>query len=95
MKSERGFTLVEMAIVILIIAGLLLLMITNIGGVTDSVNETTDDGIIQTVETQKVIYEVDKNEKGVSAEDLNGAGYITDKQLQSYNDAITRRNAGD
>lgn len=36
-KDEEGFTLVEMAIVILIIAALLLIIIPNIGRVTENV----------------------------------------------------------
>lgn len=87
LKDERGFTLVEMAIVVLVIAGLLLLMITNIGGVTDTVTETTDEGIIQTVETQMVIYEIDHGSPPSSAAGLVPEGYITQAQLDAYNAA--------
>ena len=85
LKSEKGFTLIEMAIVVLIIAGLLLLMITNVGGVTTKVDETTGKGIIQTVETQMILYEVETGNEVSSPEELPD-GYLSDEQIKAYND---------
>lgn len=83
MKEDDGFTLVEMAIVILIIAALLLIIIPNIGKVTENVGDTADDAIVKTVETQMVLYEIDTGNSG-SASDLLAAGYITDEQHDAY-----------
>jgi competence protein ComGC len=88
LKEDNGFTLVEMAIVILIIAGLLLLMITNIGGVTDNVDKTTDEAIIQTVETQMVLFEIEFDREPNGLEELASEDYITQNQLDAYNAAI-------
>lgn len=86
-KEEAGFTLVEMAIVILIIAMLLLIIIPNIGKVEQSASKTSGDAIVQTVETQMVIYRIDNDmspNAGVSLEDLEKDGYITTEQLRIY-----------
>lgn len=82
-KDEEGFTLVEMAIVILIIAALLLIIIPNIGRVTENVGGTADDAIVKTVETQMVLYEIDTGNKGSPAE-LLSAEYITQEQYDAY-----------
>jgi competence protein ComGC len=87
MKEEDAFTLIEMALVILIIAALLLIIISNIGGVTETANDTTNDAIVQTVETQRIIYELEENVENASAEELEAAGYITSEQLSAYNAA--------
>ena len=91
LKSEKGFTLIEMAIVVLIIAGLLLLMITNVGGVTTKVDETTGKGIIQTVETQMILYEVETGNEVSSPEELPD-GYLSSEQIKAYNDANANEN---
>lgn len=90
MKEENGFTLVEMAIVILIIAALLLIIIPNISGVTKNVDKTTGEAIENTIETQKVLYEVEHNSKP-TIDDLKEEGYITESQVTKYNDYIASK----
>ena len=85
-KDESAFTLIEMAIVVLIIAALLLIIIPNIGGVTGTANDTTNDAIVQTVETQRIIYKLEENVENASAEELEAEGYITAQQLKVYNE---------
>lgn len=86
LRKEEGFTLIEMLIVIMIVSALLLLVVTNIGGVEKTVRETTDLGIIQTVESQIAIHKMKENED-ITADALVGKGYITEKQLDAYNKA--------
>lgn len=83
-KEENGFTLIEMSVVLLIIALLLLIIIPNIGGVQDSVGDTTDEAIVQTVESQKVLYEIDHGKKPTNLEEMVTKGYITPKQKEVY-----------
>lgn len=83
LREEEGFTLLEMAIVILIVAALLLIIIPNVGNVSESVDETTDDALKNTVETQAVIYEIDE-EGEATLEALEGTGYITEEQADAY-----------
>jgi len=85
LRQEKGFTLVEMAIVILIIAALLLIIIPNVGGVGENVDQTTNEALKNTVETQAVIFEIDEKYKGEATLDaLEEAGYITDDQKEAY-----------
>lgn len=83
LKEEAGFTLIEMLIVILIISVLLILVVTNLGGVNDQITNTKNRGIIQTVESQMLIYEMEKGNKP-SAEKLYEEKYISDKQFEAY-----------
>lgn len=85
-RDDEGFTLIEMLIVVMIVSFLLLLVVTNIRGVEETVKKTTDEGIVQTVESQMVIYEMKKNKKP-TLEELKTDGYITPEQLQAYNAA--------
>lgn len=62
---------------------LLLLVVTNVSGVEESVKKTTNAGIIQTVDSQMVIYEM-KNNKKPTLEELKTAQYITAEQLKAY-----------
>jgi len=83
LREEKGFTLVEMAIVILIIAALLLIIIPNVGDVGESVGKTTDDALKNTVETQAVIYEIDR-EGEATLDNLEQYDYITEEQKAAY-----------
>jgi len=83
LRDEKGFTLVEMAIVILIIAALLLIIIPNVGDVGESVGDTTDDALKNTVETQAVIYEIDNN-GAATLQSLEEGNYITQDQMDAY-----------
>lgn len=94
--EEDGFTLIEMLVVIMIVSVLLILAISNLTGVNDRIEATQNEGIIQTVEAQMMIYEM-KNKEEVSAETLEKNHYINKKQLAAYNKAITSKkdvNAG-
>ena len=86
LREEDAFTLIEMLIVIMIVSLLLLLVMTNIGGVQDTVKKTTNEGVIQTVDSQKVIYQMDTGKKP-ELDALLKAGYINDKQLEAYKTA--------
>lgn len=87
LKEEDGFTLIEMLIVIMIVSLLLLLVMTNIGGVQNTVKKTANEGVIQTVKSQMVIYEMDTGDKPEPGALLK-AGYINQQQLNAYNAAI-------
>lgn len=90
LKKDDGFTLIEMVIVIMIITMLLLLVVTNIDGVGNSVKKTTDEGIIQTVDTQKVLYKIETGNEA-DAEVLENKDYISKEQYDMYIEAIDRK----
>lgn len=86
LRDEDGFTLIEMLIVIMIVSLLLLLVMTNIGGVQTTIKKTTDDGIVQTVKSQQVIYEMDTGKEATPVI-LKEAGYINQEQFDAYEKA--------
>lgn len=86
LREENAFTLIEMLIVIMIVSLLLILVMTNVGGVQDTVKTTTDAGIIQTVESQMVIYKMATGEEATVQKLLDNK-YIDDKQFKAYNEA--------
>lgn len=85
-KEEAGFTLIEMLIVILIISVLLILVVTNLDGVNDRITKTKNDGIIQTVDSQILIYKMETGTKPTLAI-LERDGYITEAQKNAYSQA--------
>lgn len=85
-KEEAGFTLIEMLIVILIISVLLILVVTNLDGVNDRITKTKNDGIIQTVDSQILIYKMETGTKPTLAT-LERDGYITEAQKNAYSQA--------
>lgn len=89
LKNEDGFTLLEMSIVIMVIAALLLLIIPNIGSVNEQTSKTTNSAVVQTVESQKILYKMDFPGHGLSESELlielEDKGYITEGQLEAYN----------
>lgn len=85
LNKEDGFTLIETTIVLLVIALLTILILPNVSGVTDNVNDSTSTAIIQTVKTQQMLYESNNpTENGITPEDLEEADYITKGQLDAY-----------
>ena len=62
MKNEKGFTLVEMMIVLFIITILLLITIPNVSKNYSSINEKGCDGLVNMVQSQIQAYQIDKGE---------------------------------
>lgn len=83
-KEENGFTLVEMAIVLLVIAALLLIFIPNVGSVGESVDETTGEAIVTTVESQAMLYKLDNDNQTATLKLLVDEKYITKEQREAY-----------
>ncbi|HLR64930.1 MAG TPA: competence type IV pilus major pilin ComGC [Pseudogracilibacillus sp.] len=81
LKGQKGFTLIEMLIVMLVITILLLLIIPNITKQSSSLREKGCDALIKTVQTQVEAYQLDHGEKPSSLNTLLSEGYINDDQL--------------
>lgn len=84
LKEERGFTLVEMAVVIIIIAALLLLIIPNISNATKNVDSTTSAGVKSTVESQAILYEMNEVGSEPTLAELQKEGYLKPSQVEAY-----------
>ncbi|HEL2737531.1 TPA: prepilin-type N-terminal cleavage/methylation domain-containing protein [Streptococcus suis] len=83
--KKKAFTLVEMLVVLGIISLLLLLFVPNLSQQKDAVQKKGDAAVVKVVESQMELYEL-AHDKEATVGDLQQAGYITEKQAQSYNE---------
>ncbi|MDO4670610.1 MAG: competence type IV pilus major pilin ComGC [Aerococcus sp.] len=83
-KNQRGFTLIEMMIVLFIIALLLLIIIPNATKTQENAQHKADDAIIKTVETEQALYKVDHDGATATVEQLQSEGYLTSEQVAAY-----------
>lgn len=79
----KGFTLVEMLVVLGIISLLLLLFVPNLSQQKDAIQKKGDAAVVKVVESQMELYELE-HDKEATVEDLQQAGYITEKQAKQY-----------
>ncbi|MGU8031066.1 competence type IV pilus major pilin ComGC [Streptococcus suis] len=79
----KGFTLVEMLVVLGIISLLLLLFVPNLSQQKDAIQKKGDAAVVKVVESQMELYELEYD-KEATVEDLQKAGYITPKQAEQY-----------
>lgn len=90
LKNEDGFTLIEMSIVIMVVAALLLMIVPNVGKVTENTNSTTSEAAVSTVEGQIALYKMQNPEDTLDGnallEKLVKDKYITQRQLEAYQD---------
>lgn len=82
LKNKRGFTLVEMLIVLVIVSVLSLLIIPNVMSTRSNIDEEGKYALNQLVHSQISLYNFEKNHSGeVDLEMLKTADYITQKQM--------------
>ncbi|MFM0599988.1 competence type IV pilus major pilin ComGC [Streptococcus suis] len=79
----KGFTLVEMLVVLGIISLLLLLFVPNLSQQKDAIQKKGDAAVVKVVESQMELYELE-HDKEATVADLQQAGYITEKQAEQY-----------
>lgn len=79
-KNNKGFTLLEMLIVLFVIAVLIILFVPNLAKQTDSINKQGNAALEKVIETQTEMYYLDNNEKPASLETLFTDGYISKDQ---------------
>jgi competence protein ComGC len=75
MKNEKGFTLIEMMIVMLVISVLLIVTIPNVAKHNSNINNKGCDAYVKMVQAQVQAYEMDKN-KVPTMDELKTEGYI-------------------
>lgn len=76
LKNNKGFTLIEMLIVIFIIAILLVLIIPNITKNLDSAKDKSSEAYVKTVQSQVTAYELNEGDSNVTFEKLVEKGYL-------------------
>ncbi|MFD2213980.1 competence type IV pilus major pilin ComGC [Metabacillus endolithicus] len=75
MKNEKGFTLIEMLIVLLVITVLLLITIPNVTKHNSSIQEKGCEGLINMVQAQVTSYQID-HKKIPTLGELETGGYL-------------------
>jgi len=76
-NNEKGFTLIEMMIVMLVISVLLIITIPNVTKHNSNINNKGCDAYVKMVQAQVQAYEMDKNKVPTLAE-LKAEGYLKD-----------------
>lgn len=85
-KKVKGFTLIEMLVVLGIISILLLLFVPNLSNQKEAIQKKGDAAIVKIVESQMDIYELDHGVRP-TAEELYIQQMITEDQREKYNNA--------
>lgn len=85
-KNQRGFTLIEMLIVLMIISVLIILIIPNLGEKSDDVHDKGCEALVSLVQAQADAFHIDEN-RDPSMQDLLDGNYITKDQKTCSNGA--------
>ncbi|TFJ93682.1 competence type IV pilus major pilin ComGC [Lentibacillus salicampi] len=85
-KNQRGFTLIEMLIVLMIISVLILLIIPNLSSKSEEVNDKGCEALVSMVQAQADAYYIAKKEYP-SLDELESEGYITEDQTTCPDDS--------
>jgi len=79
-KNERGFTLIEMLIVLMIISVLIILIVPNLSGKSEEVNEKGCEALVAVVQAQVDTFYLDYDRYPEDLMELQNKEYITDNQ---------------
>lgn len=78
LKNEKGFTLIEMLIVLFVISILMIITIPNIVKNQSSIKSKGCEAFVQMVQGQVQAYEIDHNKWPANIEELKTEQYVTD-----------------
>ncbi|MCG1022680.1 competence type IV pilus major pilin ComGC [Sutcliffiella horikoshii] len=79
LNDERGFTLVEMLLVMLVITVLLLIMIPNVTKNSSIIGDKGCEALLSMVDAQIQAYRLDTGSQPNSIDDLNSPEYLEDR----------------
>lgn len=86
LNDENGFTLIEMLIVLAIISVLIILVIPNLSGKSEKLNEEGCKALVAVVQTQVDTYYLEKGNYPKDLNELEEENYITKQQMHCAND---------
>ncbi|MBB6454257.1 competence protein ComGC [Salirhabdus euzebyi] len=78
MNNEKGFTLIEMLVVLLIISVLLLITIPNVTKNNEVIDTKSCAAFKSLVESQTQVYKIEKGQLPVEINDLVTEGYLSE-----------------
>ncbi|MCR8969333.1 competence type IV pilus major pilin ComGC [Facklamia sp. 7083-14-GEN3] len=88
-EDKRAFTLIEMLIVLIIVSLLMAIIIPNVSGQKDRIDQQAVENITEIVETQAdAYYLVEDTQESLSLETLVSEGYLTQKQADEAAERI-------
>lgn len=76
MKNEKGFTLVEMMVVLLVISVLLIITIPNISTHNANINDKGCKAFVKMVEAQVQAYHIENQKYPLTVQELVDKGYL-------------------
>ncbi|WP_164668622.1 competence type IV pilus major pilin ComGC [Virgibacillus doumboii] len=82
LKNKKGFTLIEMLIVLMIISVLIILIVPNLSDKSKEVYDKGCNALISVVQAQVDAYYIEKKNYPASIDALETAGYITEDQKE-------------
>lgn len=85
-SKQRGFTLIEMAIVLFIISLLILIILPNLASERKHAVKIHRNAMVTVVQTQLDLYENDNGRKAGSLSQLRQSDYLTDAQVKKAHD---------
>lgn len=88
-NHKAGFTLIEMLIVLVVVALLMAIIIPNVAGQKDRIDQQATENIRDIIETQANTYLLVEQDDEVTLSELSAGGYITDKQLTEAINKLT------
>ncbi|MDF9760592.1 prepilin-type N-terminal cleavage/methylation domain-containing protein [Peribacillus simplex] len=86
MMNERGFTLIEMLIVLLVISILLIITIPNITKNQSTIQSKGCEAFVKMAQAQVQAYEIDNAKLPVSIDELESQGYLKQTSCPNGND---------
>ena len=85
---KKGFTLLEMIIVVSVLSILFLLAVPNISKVMKSIENKGCDAMVKVVDTAIIQYKLDFDEYPNSTSDLINSGLLNENQIKCKNNKI-------
>lgn len=84
-KNEKGFTLIEMLIVLSIITVLIILIVPTLANKSGEVHETGCNALKKTVQSQVAAYQLENSKAPSDLDQLESAGFISSEQRTCRN----------
>ncbi len=84
--KNKGFTLLEMIVVMSIVSIIFILSISNVSKVIKNVEEKGCQALLKVVDSASLQFQLEYEEKPSSIEDLVNAGYLSEKQIYCSNE---------
>lgn len=84
LKDEKGFTLIEMLIVLLVISVLIILFVPNLSGRGKEVSDKGCDALVTVVQSQVNLYQMEKGSYPIDLSQLVREDYIKKDQTKCH-----------